>query len=117
MNEHLSVVLRCAVTLRGMPSREDLVFEAVVRRIATGPYFDGLSAGPPAPLRPAPPAAVACMFPQHMTVVDWFSKWAEGTLHQPWLVQDPMTGVWRGATDAEYAELLEDAFGPGGPAD
>ncbi|MDG6107709.1 hypothetical protein Daura_22555 [Dactylosporangium aurantiacum] len=199
------VVLRRADTLRGVSSREDLAFEAVVRRIAAGPYFDGLAAGPPAPLRPAPPAAVSeaeeligqplpsllrrlylevgnggfgpgygllslrdlhrsgstdaregrkgrflilcywgcgisseldladgqvwgrdpnpdpggmpCAFPQHMTVVDWFLKWAEGTLHQPWLVQDPTTGVWRGATDAEYAAVLEDMFGPGSPAD
>lgn len=205
MTEHLLVVLRRAVTLRGVSSREELVFETVVRRIAAGPYFDGLSAGPPAPLRPASPAAVAeaeeligqplpsllrrlylevgnggfgpgyglldlrdlhqsgsanagsghkdmvltlcywgcgisskldladgqvwgrdpnpapnglsCTFPQHMTVVDWFLKWAEGTLHQPWLVQDPTTGVWRGATDAEHAAMLEDTFAPGDPAD
>jgi hypothetical protein len=40
-----------------------------------------------------------------MTVVDWFLQWAEGALQQPWLVQDPTTGVWRSATDAEYAEM------------
>ncbi|MET7423153.1 hypothetical protein [Dactylosporangium sp. NPDC005555] len=205
MTEHLSVLQRRAATLRGVSQREDLAFEAVVRRIAAGPYFDGLSAGPLAPLRPASPAVVAeaeeligrplpsllrrlylevgnggfgpgygllslrdlhqsgstnarggrkghiltlcdwgcsissqldladgqvwgcdpnpapdgvpCRFPQYVTVVDWFVKWAEGTLHQPWLVQDPTTGAWRGATDAEHAEMLEDAFGPGGPAD
>ncbi|WP_344505901.1 hypothetical protein [Dactylosporangium maewongense] len=188
-----------------MSSREELAFEAVVRRIAAGGYIDGMSAGKPAPLRPASPAVVAeaeelagrplpsllrrlylevgnggfgpgygllglrdghragsidalsglkggvlilcdwgcgisseldladgqvwgcdpnpapdgvsSTFPQHMTVVDWFLKWAEGTLYQPWLVQDPVTGVWRGATDAECAEMLEEAFGPGGPED
>ncbi|WP_149261996.1 hypothetical protein [Actinomadura sp. K4S16] len=60
------------------------------------------------------PDGVPCAFPQHMTIVDWFSKWTEGTLYQPWLVQDPTNGEWRGATDAEYAEMLEDAFDPNG---
>ncbi|MEV0899719.1 hypothetical protein [Actinoplanes sp. NPDC049802] len=45
-------------------------------------------------------------FPQHMTVVDWFAKWAEGRLYQPWLVQDPATGELRGATDEEYEEMI-----------
>ena len=63
------------------------------------------------------PDGVSCTFPQYMTVVDWFSKWVEGTLYQPWLVQDPTTGEWRGATDAECAEMLEEAFGPSGPED
>ena len=63
------------------------------------------------------PDGVSCAFSQHMTIVDWFSKWVEGTLHQPWLVQDPTTGEWRGATDAEYAEMLEEAFGPNGSPD
>lgn len=188
-----------------MATREDQVFDAVVRRIAAGGYIDEVPASRLAPLRPAPPAAVAeaeelagrslpsllrrlylevgnggfgpgygllglrgghrsdgldaltgltggvlllcdwgCgisselnladgqiwgydpnpapdgvsgAFPQHMTIVDWFSRWAEGTLHQPCLVRDPTTGEWRGATDSEYAEMLKDAFGPGGPAD
>jgi hypothetical protein len=188
-----------------MSTREDQVFDAVVRRIAAGGYIDEVPASRLAPLRPAPPAAVAeaeelagrslpsllrrlylevgnggfgpgygllglrdghrtggldaltglkggvltlcdwgcgisselnladgqvwgydpnpapdgvsCTFPQHMTIGDWFSKWVEGTLYQPWLVQDPTTGEWRGATDAEYAEMLEEAFGPSGPDD
>lgn len=188
-----------------MSTREDEVFDAVVRRIATGGYIDEVPASRLASLRPAPPAAVAeaeelagrslpsllrrlylevgnggfgpgygllglrhghrtggldaltglnrgvltlcewgcginselnltdgqicgydpnpapagvpCTFPQHLTIVDWFSKWVEGTLYQPWLAQDPTTGEWRGATDAEYAEMLEEAFGPSGPED
>lgn len=65
----------------------------------------------------AAPDGVSCTFPQQMTIVDWFSKWVAGTLYQPWLLQDPMTGQWRGATDAEYAEMIEEASGPDGPED
>jgi hypothetical protein len=60
------------------------------------------------------PAGVSCAFPQHMTIIDWCSNWVEGTLYQPWLVQDPTTGEWRGATDAEYAEMFQEAFGSNG---
>jgi hypothetical protein len=63
------------------------------------------------------PDGVSCMFPQHMTIVDWFSRWVEGRLYQPWLVQDPTTGEWPGATDTEYAEMIEEAFGSSGPED
>ncbi|PWU51223.1 hypothetical protein DLJ47_21785 [Micromonospora sp. S4605] len=63
------------------------------------------------------PDGVSCAFPQHMTIVDWFAKWVAGTLCQPWLVQDPTTGEWRGATDIECAEMLQEAFGPNGPED
>ena len=35
--------------------------------------------------------------------------------YQPWLVQDPATGAWRGATDAEYQEMMEEAFVPDDP--
>lgn len=49
------------------------------------------------------PDDVSCVFPQGMTVADWFGRWLEGSLYQPWLVQDATTGKWRGATDAEYA--------------
>lgn len=52
------------------------------------------------------PADANCRFPQGMTVADWFGRWLEGTLYQPWLVRDPNTGNWRGATDAEYAVEL-----------
>ncbi|MGI5521505.1 hypothetical protein ACQEUX_11160 [Micromonospora sp. CA-259024] len=183
-----------------MSTREDQVFDAVVRRIAAGGYIDDVPASRLAPLRPAPPAAVveaeelagrplpsllrrlylevgnggfgpgygllglrdghrtggldaltglqggvltlcewgcgisselnladgriwgcdpnpapdgvSCTFPQQMTIVDWFAKWVGGTLYQPWLLQDLATGEWRGATDAEYVEMIEEAFGP-----
>jgi hypothetical protein len=52
------------------------------------------------------PEDVRCSFPQAMTIADWFARWLDGTLYQPWLVQDPSTGTWRGATDAETADKL-----------
>jgi hypothetical protein len=52
------------------------------------------------------PGDVDYSFPQHLTVTDWFARWLEGRLYQPWLVEDPVTGDWRGATDAEYAEMI-----------
>lgn len=55
---------------------------------------------------PAPEGVTRC-FPQPMTITDWFGRWLEGTLYQPWLVRDPDTGNWRGATDAEYAHEME----------
>jgi hypothetical protein len=47
-----------------------------------------------------------------MTVVEWFGKWVDGRLYQPWLLQDPESGRWRGATDEETTAMLEEAFGP-----
>jgi hypothetical protein len=42
------------------------------------------------------------LFPQSMLLTEWFSRWLEGSLHQPWVVRDLETDRWRGATDAEY---------------
>jgi hypothetical protein len=50
-----------------------------------------------------------------MTIVEWLEKWTAGRLYQPWLVEDPTTGEWRGATDAEHEAMVLEAFGPGGP--
>ncbi|GAA3972262.1 hypothetical protein GCM10023085_63270 [Actinomadura viridis] len=47
------------------------------------------------------------LFPQHLSFTEWMRRWLEGTLHQPWLVQDERTGQWRGATDAETAATLK----------
>jgi len=41
------------------------------------------------------------LFPQAIDINEWFSRWLEGRLMQPWAVQDPATGEWRGATDEE----------------
>jgi hypothetical protein len=54
------------------------------------------------------PNDVDCCFLQGMTVADWFGQWLDGTLNQPWLVQDPSTGHWRGATEVEYAAEIAD---------
>ncbi|WP_433329833.1 SMI1/KNR4 family protein [Spirillospora sp. CA-294931] len=45
------------------------------------------------------------LFPQHLSFAEWMRRWIEGTLQQPWLVQDEQTGQWRGATDAENEAL------------
>lgn len=52
---------------------------------------------------PAPPG-VPYSYPQGLTITEWFARWLDGRLYQPWLVEDPVTGDWRGATDEEYAE-------------
>jgi hypothetical protein len=56
---------------------------------------------------PGPPGVPPC-FPQGMTITDWFGKWVDGRLYQPWLREDPVTGQWRGATDAETQAELEE---------
>jgi len=48
------------------------------------------------------------LFPQHMTIVEWFGRWVAGTLWQTWLVEDPVTGRWRGATEDEYRDAMTD---------
>lgn len=52
------------------------------------------------------PDGVSDGFPQHITVTEWFAKWLDGRLYQPWLFQDPTTGEWRGATEAEYEAAM-----------
>ncbi|MEV0612534.1 hypothetical protein AB0I81_04350 [Nonomuraea sp. NPDC050404] len=47
------------------------------------------------------------LFPQPLSFTAWLHRWIEGTLHQPWLVQDEKTGEWRGGTDAEAGAALE----------
>jgi hypothetical protein len=49
------------------------------------------------------------LFPQEMGLVEWLQLWIEGRLCQPWALQDPVTGEWRGATNDETTRaLLED---------
>ncbi|MGI5486819.1 hypothetical protein [Microtetraspora malaysiensis] len=47
------------------------------------------------------------LFPQPLSFTEWLHRWTEGTLHQPWLVQDEKTGEWRGATDTEAGAAME----------
>ncbi|TNY36977.1 SMI1/KNR4 family protein [Thermomonospora catenispora] len=49
---------------------------------------------------PADDYAVA-LFPQDLGFGEWMLRWVEGTLRQPLLVRDEITGEWRGATDLE----------------
>jgi hypothetical protein len=44
------------------------------------------------------------LFRQDRNVTEWLARWVDGRLHQPWAVQDPSTGQWRGATDQEFEE-------------
>ncbi|RJL31876.1 hypothetical protein [Bailinhaonella thermotolerans] len=48
------------------------------------------------------------LFPQHLGLTEWLRRWAEATLHQPWLLQDETTGQWRAATDAETEAALQE---------
>jgi hypothetical protein len=48
------------------------------------------------------------LHPQAWSLGEWFARWLDGRLLQPWSVQDPNGGTWRGATDEEYAEALAD---------
>jgi hypothetical protein len=47
----------------------------------------------------------SALFRQDMTLALWLLRWTESRLHQPWLLQDPHTGEWRGATDADWEEF------------
>lgn len=46
----------------------------------------------------------AAVFREDTTLASWLLRWTESRLHQPWLLQDPATGKWRGATDADWEE-------------
>lgn len=47
-------------------------------------------------------------FPHEMGFGAWLWAWSERRLHQPWSVQDPLTGAWRGATFEETELALSD---------
>ena len=47
----------------------------------------------------------AALFRQDMTLASWLLRWTESRLHQPWLLQDPNTGEWRGATEADWEDF------------
>jgi hypothetical protein len=53
---------------------------------------------------PPPPDQLSfALFREDTTLVDWLGRWVELSLNQPVLVEDPASGEWRGATDAEHA--------------
>ena len=47
-----------------------------------------------------------------MGLAEWLHLWIEGRLHQPWSLQDPDTGEWRGATNDETARAVFDGGDP-----
>jgi hypothetical protein len=50
------------------------------------------------------------VFRQPLTLVEWLTRWVEGRLYQPALVEDPVTGDVRPATDEDFEEwMAEDA--------
>ncbi|MBN1605579.1 MAG: hypothetical protein JW940_03045, partial [Polyangiaceae bacterium] len=50
------------------------------------------------------------LFRQEMGLAEWLQLWIEGRLYQPWVLQDPTTGEWRGATNDEAARALLDSW-------
>jgi len=49
------------------------------------------------------------LFDQEVKLADWLDQWVAGKLYQPIRVQDPMTGQWRAATNAEI-EAVPDSW-------
>jgi hypothetical protein len=50
-------------------------------------------------------------FDQEYTLTAWLAAWLDGSLRQPWLVTDPASGHYRGATIAETEAALADIDG------
>jgi hypothetical protein len=51
------------------------------------------------------PEGISPLFREPLTLAQWLGRWIEGRLEQPWLIEDPNTGTWRGATDEDFARL------------
>lgn len=47
-------------------------------------------------------------FEQEYRLDVWVESWLDGGLHQPWLVRDPSSGVYRGATIDETRSAIAD---------
>lgn len=52
------------------------------------------------------------LFRQEIGLVESLQLWIEGRLYQPWALQDPGTGEWRGATNDETARALFEGWDP-----
>lgn len=52
------------------------------------------------------PAGDAALYPQPYGLAAWLARWLDGRAQQPWLIEDG-AGGWRGATDADYATLVD----------
>lgn len=57
---------------------------------------------------PVEPDDEVPFFAQEYLFRDWIEAWLEGSLRQPWLIYDPETGVYRGATNAETMTAFEE---------
>jgi SMI1/KNR4 family protein SUKH-1 len=56
---------------------------------------------------PAPDDDIGkALFREQGTLREWLTRWLGGRLWQPVLVEDPVTGEWRGATDLEKAAWM-----------
>ena len=51
------------------------------------------------------PEGISPLFREPLTLGQWLQRWIEGRLQQPWLLEDPDTGIWRGATEKDWARL------------
>jgi hypothetical protein len=58
------------------------------------------------------PGDEQALFREPFVLAEWLARWLAGTLTQPLLIEDPVTGQWRGATDEDYARFLTEP-GPG----
>jgi hypothetical protein len=52
---------------------------------------------------PNPGQVDEALFEDEFTFAGWIHRWATGRLFQPTLIEDPATGRWRGATQAEMS--------------
>lgn len=52
------------------------------------------------------PCDAQALYPQPLGLAGWLARWIDNRLYQPWLIEDPISGTWRGATDDDYAEML-----------
>lgn len=57
---------------------------------------------------PVAPGDNVPFFEQEYTLAAWLAAWLDGSLRQPWLVTDPTSGIYRGATIAETKAALAD---------
>jgi len=57
---------------------------------------------------PVAPEDDVPFFEQEYTLDAWLAAWLDGSLRQPWLVADPTSGQYRGATIAETEAALAD---------
>jgi hypothetical protein len=60
------------------------------------------------PNRVAPDDEVP-FFEEEYTLDAWLAAWLDGSLHQPWLVTDPTSERYPGATIAETEAALADS--------